>query len=96
MKINRADELEKRIKAFGLQIEDSWRVKSFYGLSTYFTFKIKDKTYCISVCEYRKTNQKPSFVFSMEDSLALNFLYNGFNLNTCINKLEKEINKYYD
>ena len=93
---NIVDELEARIKAFGLRITDTWQIKSFYGLSTYYTFEIKGKAYCISVCEYKKIGNKPSFVFSREDQMFLDYLYNGFNLNKCIKELEKEINKNYD
>ena len=78
------NDFESKLKEI-VEIDDSWKVKSFYGQSTYYTFL--NKTYCVSKGENK--NARTSYVFSKKNVM----LYMGFNEQEVLKVIEEEVSK---
>lgn len=73
------------------EIEDEWVYKSTYGYTQYFTFKIGNTTYCVSLCVHNGGGT--SFVITKVKNKKTTFVFDGRNVEVCLEAIEILKNK---
>ena len=79
------NDFESKLKEI-VEIDDSWKVISFYGQTTNYTFL--NNTYCVLECEH-KDEHIMSYVLSKKDKM----LYMGNDDKKLLKLIEKEVHK---